>query len=181
MSNFDDILSALAKNSNIVIGQINKDCTTVYGPNIGDLEKLKDQQEKNNNEKEEQTTVTVDDAIIIKAMAKLMELKDENGEYLLQNSAQLDGVYRVLVDECHYPSSFKTFIAKIATLDIDSLRVAFDYDTLRRINGIFTKPLDQWTISKFDGKRPNVYWGKYNVAQQFKQLLENENKDKNPG
>lgn len=77
---------------------------------------------------------TKSDEIIKRALIRLMDEKDEEGNYLIYEKGQFYGVRAVLTSPiCGLPSKPADFKRVLINLELDNLRIPYDYEIVRKI------------------------------------------------
>ena len=138
---------------------------------------------KNLNQKkdkpEREPDMETSDEKIAKCIAQLMNEYDESGNWLIRQKSQWIGIYRILVDYCHFNSEYKSFVSRINKLDgALTWRVPCTYDAIQKTSGIFTQPYSNWKEEKFKGKYISVFTKNKDVADRFLFILKSNSKRK---
>ena len=79
------------------------------------------------------SNVTKSEEEIKRAIAQLMEAKDEQGKYIMHDSDQWYAVYRVLSSFCGYPPKATEFSRTMKNLGMDEMRLPCVYDNFRKV------------------------------------------------
>lgn len=79
-------------------------------------------------------SATKTDKQVKRAMELLMDARDEQGEYLMQDQEQWFGAKNVLVQLCGFPVKPAEFEKVLKNLGLDQLRVAYVYDSVRKVH-----------------------------------------------
>ena len=113
------------------------------------------------------------DERIAAAIADVMELKDEQGDYLFQYVRQWQGIYRVLADRgIVRAGDYKGFTDYIAAIHPAPLRLPPDAKSLSKTDlGLLAKPYKDWASSRYDGTR-TTYQRYALIAQAFATRLD---------
>lgn len=78
---------------------------------------------------------TKSEEIIKRAMIRLMDEKDDEGNYLVYEQGQFYGVKAVLTSPmCGLPSKPADFEAVMRNLELDNLRIPYVYESVRKIH-----------------------------------------------
>ena len=112
---------------------------------------------------------------VARAIHKVMELKDEKGDYLFGYATQWQGIYRVLVDNGTVRRrDYTGFGHFIASLCPEQLRIPLDAKALSKTDvGIFARPLKEWDVARYNGTR-TIFFRYECVAKAFLHLLGSE-------
>lgn len=112
------------------------------------------------------------DLVVADAIQQVMELRDEEGEYLFTNGVHWQGIYRVLADHHMVQArDYAGFGGYIASLALEGLRVPLDAKGLSKTDsGVFAKPLREWNAMHYAGKR-STFDRYMRVALAFDDLL----------
>lgn len=113
------------------------------------------------------------DERIAAAIADVMELKDEQGDYLFQYVRQWQGIYRILADRgIVRAGDYKGFTDYIAAIHPAPLRLPPDAKSLSKTDlGLLAKPYKDWASSRYDGTR-TTYQRYALIAQAFATRLD---------
>ena len=79
-------------------------------------------------------TVTKTEEEVKDVVSRLMEERDEHGDYIMRDQDQWYAVFRVLSSLCGYPQKPKDFATTMANLGVDNLRVPCKYESLRKVS-----------------------------------------------
>lgn len=80
-------------------------------------------------------TATRSEDVVRRAMARLMDEKDEKGKYLIYDQDQFYGVKAVLVSPlCGFPAKPADFKRAMHNLKLDNLRIPYVYDSIRKVH-----------------------------------------------
>lgn len=135
-----------------------------------DEEKRKLRQEQG----DEQSPVRGKKAIVKQCIEQLMEEKDENGELLMKLGSQWVAIHRILNDYYGFAKEPMAFYREMKELGMDEVRVPCGYDALKKSDGFFDKPFDEWDVSKYKGAQKATFYKQYGVAARLKALLKKE-------
>lgn len=113
------------------------------------------------------------DEQVRRAMLRLMDARDSEGNYLFTYKSQWIAVYRVLRDMEVIGKEYIEFVRYTRRLGMDSSRMPCSYTAIRNISGMFAKPLDDWHIEKYKGNT-GVFSRNLRVAKKFMALLKEE-------
>lgn len=118
-------------------------------------------------------TAPTRDERVAAAIADVMELKDEQGDYLFQYVRQWQGIYRVLADRgIVRAGDYKGFTDYIAAIHPAPLRLPPDAKSLSKTDlGLLAKPYKDWASSRYDGTR-TTYQRYALIAQAFATRLD---------
>lgn len=113
------------------------------------------------------------DERVAAAIADVMELKDEQGDYLFQYVRQWQGIYRILADRgIVRAGDYKGFTDYIAAIHPAPLRLPPDAKSLSKTDlGLLAKPYKDWASSRYDGTR-TTYQRYALIAQAFATRLD---------
>lgn len=105
----------------------------------------------------ETSVATKTEKDIIKAIDKLMNMKNEDGAYIMKDQQQWYAIFRVLSSYCGFPKSAADFEKTMTNLGANDMRIPCKYESFRKV---VPHQLPQ-----------NVaLWGQYqNVADQYSQ------------
>ena len=125
-------------------------------------------------EAKEKDNTTVSENDVKRAVLRLMEEKDDNGNYIVCEQAQFYAIKAVLTSPRYgFPTKPSDFGKVIHNLELDNLRVRYDYDSIRKIHLHQLPPnVDLWHQYKNtsdDYSRKQVI-----PALKLKELLEEE-------
>ncbi len=79
------------------------------------------------------SNVTKSEEEIKSAISKLMEAKDEEGQYIMYDSDQWYAVFRVLSSLCGFPPKAPDFTRTMKNLGMDEMRLPCVYDNFRKV------------------------------------------------
>lgn len=86
-------------------------------------------------EAREKDNTTISENDIKRAILRLMEEKDDNGNYLVFEQGQFYAIKAVLTSpRCGFPSKPADFGKVMHNLELDNLRVRYDYESVRKIH-----------------------------------------------
>ena len=148
-----------------IINGINAKQVNIY---TGDYASANYYEAKENNN----TTISEED--VKRAVLRLMEEKDEDGNYIVYEQCQFYAIKAVLTSPRYgFPIKPSEFGKVMHNLELDNLRVRYDYDSIRRIHPHQLPPnVDLWHQYKNtsdDYSRKQVI-----PALKLKELLEEE-------
>ena len=79
------------------------------------------------------------------ALESLMECKAPDGRYLMRHRYQWWAVYHVLVLQCGFPDGYREFVACIAQLFPEGLRVPCTESTMKQLSQTrYMEPVSDW-------------------------------------
>ena len=79
------------------------------------------------------------------ALRELMECKAPDGRYLMRHRYQWWAVYHVLVRQCGFPDGYREFVACIAQLFPEGLRVPCTESTMKQLSQTrYMEPVRDW-------------------------------------
>ena len=109
-----------------IINGINAKQVNIY---TGDYASANYYEAKENNN----TTISEED--VKRAVLRLMEEKDEDGNYIVYEQCQFYAIKAVLTSPRYgFPTKPSDFGKVIHNLELDNLRVRYDYDSIRKIH-----------------------------------------------
>ena len=79
-------------------------------------------------------TATKTDKQAKRAVELLMEARDDQGQYIMQDQEQWHAAKTVLVQLCGFPVKPADFEKVLKNLEIDHLRVPYVYDSVRKVH-----------------------------------------------
>ena len=125
-------------------------------------------------ESKENNNTTISEEDVKRAVLRLMEEKDEDGNYIVYEQSQFYAIKAVLTSPRYgFPIKPSEFGKVLHNLELDNLRVRYDYDSIRRIHPHQLPPnVDLWHQYKNtsdDYSRKQVI-----PALKLKELLEEE-------
>lgn len=80
-----------------------------------------------------QPMVTKSEEKVRRAVVQLMDERDEKGNYLLTEKQQFYAVKAVLTTLCGFPVKPADFGEVMHNLELDNLRVRYDYESVRKV------------------------------------------------
>ena len=79
------------------------------------------------------------------AVEKLMQYRTPDGRYLMRHRYQWWAVYHVLVRQCGFPDGYREFVACIAQLFPEGLRVPCTESTMKQLSQTrYMEPVRDW-------------------------------------
>ncbi len=79
------------------------------------------------------------------SLERLMECKAPDGRYLMRHRYQWWAVYHVLVRQCGFPDGYREFVACIAQLFPEGLRVPCTESTMKQLSQThYMEPVRDW-------------------------------------
>ena len=79
------------------------------------------------------------------SLESLMECKAPDGRYLMRHRYQWWAVYHVLVRQCGFPDGYREFVACIAQLFPEGLRVPCTESTMKQLSQTrYMEPVSDW-------------------------------------
>ncbi|MCR5192764.1 MAG: hypothetical protein K6D59_05615 [Bacteroidales bacterium] len=69
-----------------------------------------------------------------RAVTRLMEEKDSDGNYIVSDQCQFYAIKAVLINLCGFPSKPAEFNKVLHNLELDKLRIPYVYDSVRKIH-----------------------------------------------
>lgn len=123
---------------------------------------------------DEQSPLRGKKAIVKQCIEQLMKEKDEKGELLMKHSNQWVAIHRILNDYCGFAKEPMAFYREMEELGMDEIRIPCGYDALKKSDGFFDKPFDEWDASKYNGSQKATFYKQYGVAARLKALLKKE-------
>lgn len=91
----------------------------------------------------------------------------------MTSSSDWIAVYRILVDKCGAPSSYRAFADYINSLGLSELP-ACSADSLRKADPIYQRPTYQWTAEMAPTVRISILDRRAGLAKQLRRLLDRE-------
>lgn len=86
-------------------------------------------------EAREKDNTTLSEDEVKRAVLRLMDEKDENGHFIVFEQAQFYAIKAVLTSpRCGFPTKPADFHKVMHNLELDNLRVRYDYDSIRKIH-----------------------------------------------
>ena len=79
-------------------------------------------------------TATKTDKQVKQAVEMLMESKDAEGAYIMQDQEQWYAVKAVLTQQCGFPVKPADFERSLKNLELDQLRIPYVYDSVRKVH-----------------------------------------------
>ena len=79
-------------------------------------------------------TATKTDKQVKQAVEQLMAAQDDEGAYVMQDQEQWYAVKAVLTQQCGFPVKPADFERSLKNLELDQLRVAYVYDSVRKVH-----------------------------------------------
>ena len=79
-------------------------------------------------------TATKTDKQVKQAVEQLMASQDDEGAYVMQDQEQWYAVKAVLTQQCGFPVKPADFERSLKNLELDQLRVAYVYDSVRKVH-----------------------------------------------
>lgn len=79
-------------------------------------------------------TATKTDKQVKQAVEQLMAAQDDEGAYVMQDQEQWYAVKAVLTQQCGFPMKPADFERSLKNLELDQLRVAYVYDSVRKVH-----------------------------------------------
>ena len=82
---------------------------------------------------------------IAESLSKLMNYRGLDGRYLMRHRYQWWAVYHVLVRQCGFPDGYREFVACIAQLFPEGLRVPCTESTMKQLSQTrYMEPVRDW-------------------------------------
>lgn len=117
---------------------------------------------------------TKSEEIIKRALTRLMDEKDESGKYLIYDQEQFYAVKAVLTSPlCGLPSKPAEFARVMRNLQLDSLRVRYEYESVRKVN-LHQLPVDVELWHQYLNTAGDYSLKQVKPAVRLMQLLEEE-------
>ena len=86
-------------------------------------------------EAREKEKTTNSEEVVKRAVLRLMEEKDEDGHYIVFEQGQFYAIKAVLTSaRCGFPTKPADFGKVMRNLELDNLRVRYDYESVRKIH-----------------------------------------------
>lgn len=123
---------------------------------------------------DEQSPLRGKKAIVKQCIEQLMKEKDERGELLMKHSNQWVAIHRILNDYYGFAKEPMAFYREMEELGMDEIRIPCVYDALKRSDGFFDKPFEEWDANRYSGSHKATFYKQYNVAARLKALLKKE-------
>lgn len=112
---------------------------------------------------------------LVSCIEKLMNEKDEKGDYLVNKGNHWIAIFRIIVDK-HLGASntdYLGFCRLMKELKPEGFRIPLKQDNLKRIaNGVFSNPFDKWKYDPIYNPTRKPYDEMVDVARRFKEILE---------
>ena len=114
------------------------------------------------------------DLIIRESVKKLMDAKDDNGEYIMTKRNQWIAVFWTVVGREIGIGDFQygEFTSRFKDCGWESLRVPYDESNIANCTrGDFKDRVEKWECTSSDTKRKNIFMKMKRVADEFDEIL----------
>ena len=120
----------------------------------------------------EEVTGDEQDVKVDAIITDLMNIKHDDGTYLIHMGRQWWGIYRILVDYLGYDASHTRFVKRLRARGWGKARVPLNLSNMKAIEGtIFAKSFDCWLTLKHKAGHELYFYRHYDVASMTRALL----------
>ena len=123
----------------------------------------------------EQVTGAEQDVKVDAIITDLMNIKHDDGTYLIHMGRQWWGIYRILVDYLGYDASHTRFVKRLRARGWGKARVPLNLSNMKAIEGtIFAKPFDRWLALRYKVRDKHYFYRHYDVANMMKTMVKSD-------